>query len=69
MPSKNQQILDPNSDWNQAEETEPICVFRAYSWREVMLAALRIGKGPLYKQLFDLSQEMKSWTDENDIPF
>lgn len=70
MSTKNEQILDPRSAWNQAPGDEPVCALRACEWREVLFMALRKPVGSeQYKRLFALSQEMKSYSDDEDIPF
>jgi hypothetical protein len=69
--TKNEQILDPNSDWNRADNDEPIFVVRANNWRAVVfLAALIKGDDATWLCLNN-AEAMKRWhlDGDDDIPF
>ena len=75
MPSytKNEAILDPRSDWNQAEDNEPIFVVRANNWRAVIFLAALVKNDEATAMCLNHAERMKRWHDaevsDDDIPF
>ena len=67
--TKDQQILDPKSDWNQAPGDEPVFVVRANNWRAAMYLALIVEGKAARKMAFDAALELKRYHEENNIPF
>ena len=69
--TKNEQILDPNSDWNKAEGDEPIFVVRANNWRAVIFLAALIKVDQGTWLCLNNAEAMKRWhcDDDDDIPF
>jgi hypothetical protein len=70
MSTKAQQILNPQSDWNQADNNEPIFVLRAINWKAALIIAV-LNKDPnrTAEQLIAAALEMKEFLNETDIPF
>lgn len=75
MPSytKNEQILDPQSDWNRAENNEPVFVVRANNWRAVIFLAALVKNDASTAMCLNHAERMKAWNDnggcDDDIPF
>lgn len=70
MSTKNAQILNPHSDWNQASNDEPVFVLRAVNWKAALVIAV-LNKDPnrTADELIAAALEMKTYSDDNDIPF
>jgi hypothetical protein len=69
--SKNEYILDPRSDWNNAADDEPIFVVRANNWRAVIFLAALLRTNEATGWCLNVAERMKAWgCDEDDkIPF
>jgi hypothetical protein len=69
--SKNEYILDPRSDWNNAADDEPIFVVRANNWRAVIFLAALLRTNEATGWCLNVAERMKAWDcDEDDkIPF
>lgn len=69
--TKNEQILDPNSDWNKAEDNEPIFVVRANNWRAVIFLAATVKSDEATWLCLNQAEAMKTWhlDGDDDIPF
>jgi len=70
MSTKAQQVLDPQSDWNQAGNDEPVFVLRANNWRAaLLLIAVTKGDNRTVDDLLETALAMRKWHIENDIPY
>lgn len=68
--TKVEQILDPRSDWNLAEDDEPIFVIRANNWKGAMMLALLSRNDPASDMMYEIAAKMREWFKRNeDIPF
>lgn len=68
--TKNQQILDPKSDWNLAKPDEPVFVIRANNWRAALMIAclVRESKNVVESGYMDTALAMRAY-NADDIPF
>lgn len=69
MYTKNEQILDPQSDWNQAANDEPVFIVRANNWRAVLFLAAIVKAAGATEMCLNHMEEMKAFHEGNDIPF
>lgn len=67
--TKNEQILDPQSDWNQAKDDEPVFVIRAYNWRAVIFMAAIVKDDKATCMCLNHAEAMKRYYQDDDIPF
>lgn len=71
--TKNEYILDPRSDWNAAEDNEPVFVVRASNWRAVIFLAALVTNKDATGWALNVAERMKAWDDatvsDDDIPF
>ncbi len=68
--TKQQQVLNPHSDWNQAANDEPVFVIRANNWKAALIvAALAKDDNGSAKALIDTALAMREYHLDNDIPF
>lgn len=68
--TKQQQILDPHSDWNQAANDEPVFVIRAVNWKAaILVASLVKDDNGSSIALFESALAMREYHIDNDIPF
>lgn len=68
--TKAQQILNPQSDWNQAHNDEPVFVIRATNWKAAMVVvALATKDNATSDALLETAIAMRSYSRDNDIPF
>lgn len=66
--TKNEAILDPQSDWNQAHDDEPLFVVRANNWRAVIFLAALAKNSAASAMALNHAERMKAYSDEDDIP-
>lgn len=70
MSTKGAQIINPQSDWNQAPNEEPVFVLRAVNWKAALiLIALTKSNNRTSDELLATAMAMKKYHDDNDIPF
>lgn len=68
--TKQEQILDPHSDWNQATNDEPVFVIRANNWKAAMIVACMIKEDNATSiAMFETAAAMRAYHLDNDIPF
>ena len=69
--TKNEAILDPQSDWNLAADDEPVFVVRANNWRAVIFLAALAKNDAATAMCLNAAERMRAWScDEDDkIPF
>lgn len=68
--TKNDQILNPKSDWNQAHTDEPVFVIRANNWKAAMaLAVILVRNNAEETGLIDAVLAMREYHKNSDIPF
>jgi hypothetical protein len=65
--TKNEQILDPRSDWNQAADDEPVFIIRANNWKAALLVAMLIpGDAAEKVGLTDSALDMREYHESAD---
>ena len=70
MPTKQEMILDPQSDWNQAKNDEPLFVLRAVNWKAaLMIISMLERENSTSEDLLETALDMRSHVRDNDIPF
>lgn len=68
--TKAQQILNPHSDWNQAQNDEPVYVIRASNWKAAMIIAILAKNEQAGDIVVQVAMAMRSYHKANDeIPF
>lgn len=72
--TKNEYILDPKSDWNNAENDEPVFVVRASNWRAVIFLAALVTNKDATGWCLNVAERMRAWDmdelpTDDDIPF
>jgi len=69
MSTKAQQILDPQSDWNQTPNEEPVFVLRALNWKAALIVAAMAKDSRTSQEMMDVALAMRKYHTETDIPF
>lgn len=68
--TKAQQILNPHSDWNQAQNDEPVFVIRASNWKAALQIAILVQNPQASKIVLESAMAMRAYHLANDeIPF
>ena len=68
--TKAQQVLNRDSDWNQAANDEPVYVIRASNWKATMMIAVLARNDEAGKIVLESAMAMRKYHLENDeIPF
>lgn len=59
--TKNEAILDPKSDWNLADDNEPVFVVRANNWRAVIFLAALVTSAEGTAMCMNHAERMRSY--------